>query len=118
LFLKEAADVLAVDPEADHAARAVDLLNRVRRNEAAAPREKPGLDGKRVRNVGSGAVHRALDLADEAPLPIGDDVAGSPAEIDGERAHVLKLRPPCKGFTGHGVKGLLTQAILLPTMSG
>jgi hypothetical protein len=51
-------------------------------------------------------------------LPIGDDIAGSPAEIDGERAHVLKLCPPCKGFTGHGVKGLLTQSILLLTMSG
>ena len=106
-LLEEAADVLAVDPEADHAARAVDLLDRVRRDEAAAPREEPGLDRKRVRNVGSGAVHRALDLPDEAALPVGDDVAGSPAEVDGNRAHVLTLSPACKEIRRRAVKGLL-----------
>jgi hypothetical protein len=35
--LKEVADCFAVDPEADDAARAVDLLDRVRGDEAAAP---------------------------------------------------------------------------------
>ena len=39
-LLEEAADGLAVDPEADHAALSVDLLDRVRRHEAAAAGKK------------------------------------------------------------------------------
>jgi hypothetical protein len=40
-------------------------------------------------------------------LPIGDDVAGSPAEVDRNSAHEQTLCPPCKEFRLHGVKGLL-----------
>src|SRR5439155_5811138 len=66
--LEEAADVLAVDPEADDAARAVDLIDRVGRDEPAAAREEARLDREGVRDVRGCAVHRALDLADEATL--------------------------------------------------
>src|SRR5665647_3572414 len=111
--LEEAADALAVDPEADHAARAVDLVDRVRGNHAAAAREEPGLDRKGVRDVGSGAVHGALDLADEAALPVGDDVAGSPAEIDGESTHVRDAIPALQRNKRAAVKGLLNRLEVL-----
>ena len=91
--LEEAADVLAVDPEADDAARAVDLVDRVGGDEPAAARKEPGLHGQRVRDVGGGAVHRALDLPDEAALAVGDDIARRPAEIDGDCAHVADRIP-------------------------
>src|SRR5438477_637514 len=113
--LKEAANGFAVDPEADDAAGAVDLVDRVGRNHAAAAREKAGLDRERVRDVRSRAVHRTLDLADETALAIGDDVAGGPAEVDCVRAHLLPtLFPVCNEIPRHEVKGLLTP----PTMSG
>src|SRR4051812_32852795 len=64
--LEKGADVLAVDPEADDAACAVDVLDRVGGDEAAAAREEAGLHGKGVRDVRRRTVHRALDLADRA----------------------------------------------------
>src|SRR4051794_11887025 len=85
--LEEAADVLAVDPEADDAARAVDLVDRVGRDEPAAAREEPRLHREGVRHVRRRAVHRALDLADQATLAVGDDVPGGAAEVDGESTH-------------------------------
>src|SRR5919205_2582798 len=64
-FLEEAADGLALDAQADHAARPVDLVDRIGRNEPAAPRQKAGAHRERVGHVGRRAVHRALDLPDE-----------------------------------------------------
>src|SRR6185437_13148005 len=95
--LKEGADRLAVDPEADHAARAVDLLDRVGRYEAAAPREEAGLDGKRIGDVRGGAVHRALDLADDPALAVGDREACGAAEIHCDRAHDADAIPALLG---------------------
>src|ERR671935_318864 len=57
----------AIDELADHAARPVDLLDRVGGDEPAAPRQEAGAHGERIRNVGRRAVHRALHLADQAP---------------------------------------------------
>src|SRR3954462_10434855 len=86
--LEERADVLAGDPEADDAAGAVDLVDRVGRDEPAAAREEPRLDREGVRDVRRRAVHRAFDLPDQATLAVGDDVPGSAAEVDGDGAHV------------------------------
>src|SRR5205085_5100050 len=84
--LEKASNGFAIDAKADHAAGAVDLLDRVRGDQAAAAGEEPGLDRERIGNVGGRAVHRALDLADEATLPVGHDVAGGAAEVDGDCA--------------------------------
>src|SRR5438874_2421544 len=105
--LEEGANRLAVDPEADHAARAVDLLDRVGRDEAAAPREEPGLDRERIGDVGGGAVHRALDLADDASLPVGDREARSPAEIHCDSAHNGDAIPAVKGNSSRRCKGFV-----------
>src|SRR3954469_15442875 len=91
--LEERANVFAVDPEADDAARAVDLVDRVGRDEPAAAREEAGLDREGVRDVRRRAVHRALDLADEATLTVGDDVPGRAAEVDCEGTHVVEGIP-------------------------
>src|ERR671935_849095 len=104
MVLEEAADGLALDAQADHAARAVDLVDCIGRNEPATPREKAGTHRKRVRNVGRRAVHRALDLSDQPAAAIGHDVPGGAAEVDGERTtHVddaiprLKRKSPFAG---------------------
>src|SRR6266536_3926209 len=68
--LEEALQAVASDPEADHAAFAVDVLDRVCRDDAPAAGEKPRAYGERIRNVGGGAVHRTLDAADDATLVI------------------------------------------------
>lgn len=81
--LEEAADRLAVDAETDHAARAIDLLDRVRRDEPAPAREQARLHREGVGDVSSGAVHRARDLSHDPAPAIGDDVAPGAAEVDG-----------------------------------
>ena len=85
--LEEAANRLALDAEADHAARAVDLVDRVRGNEPPAPVEEAGLDGQRVRDVGRGAVHRALDATDHPAAPIGDEEAGRASQVYSDGIH-------------------------------
>src|SRR5689334_11584427 len=86
--LEERANVLAVDAKADNARGAVDLVDRVGRDEAAAAREEAGLHREGIRNVRSRAVHGALDLPDQAALAVGDDVPGRAAEVDGDGTHV------------------------------
>jgi len=108
--LKERANALAVDPRPITPLRAVDLVDRVRRNHAAAAREEPGLHrkgrpGRRERLPYIGALH----LADEPSLPVGDDIAGSSAEVDGEGAHGCDRMPALKENTRAAVKGLLTR---------
>src|SRR5690349_10022438 len=71
--LAEALDRLADEPEADHAAAAVDRVDRVGRDEPAAA-EKTGANRKRVGHVGGGAVHRSLDPPDDAAARIGDQI--------------------------------------------
>jgi hypothetical protein len=108
-------DRVAVDAKLDHAARAVDLVDRVRGDETPTTREKARLDRERIRNVRSGAVHGALDLPDEPSLPVGHDVAGGATEIDGNGAHLCRtLCPHCKVFRRDAVKGLLTAPGILP----
>src|ERR671926_681298 len=85
MLLEEAADGLALDAQADHAARAVDLVDRIGRNEPAAPREEAGPHRERVRNVGRRAVHRALDLPDQPAATVGHDVPGGAAKVESER---------------------------------
>jgi hypothetical protein len=80
--LEEALERVAPDAEAYHAARVVDVLDRVRWNDAAlAPGEEPGANGERVRDVGCRAIHRALDTADDATFAIGDEEPVEPAKV-------------------------------------
>src|SRR5690348_6413419 len=111
LRLQEASNRFAIHAKPDDAARAVDLLDRVGRDHPAAAREEAGLHRECVRDVGGGAVHRALDLADDAALPVGDDVAGRPAEIDSEGAHSADAIPAVKGISSARSKGFVNPGI-------
>src|SRR5207253_844269 len=86
------ADRVALDAQSDHAAAAVDRLDRVGRDEPAAPLQEARLDRQRVRHVRGGAVHRALHPPDHPAAPIGHEIAGGAAELYDERAHELVLR--------------------------
>jgi hypothetical protein len=80
--LEEALQGVAPDAEADYAARVVDVLDRVRWNDAAlAAREEPGSHGERVGDVGGGAVHRALDTTDDATFAISYEEPVEPAKV-------------------------------------
>jgi hypothetical protein len=79
--LQEAADCFALDAEADDAALAVDLGDRVRGDEPAAAGEEAVADRECVRNVGCLAVHRALDSADHAAPRIRYEKASGRAEV-------------------------------------
>jgi hypothetical protein len=80
--LEEALQRVAAHAEADYAARVVDVLDRVRWNDAAlAAREEPGSHGERVWNVRGGAVHRALDTADHATFAISYEEPVEPAKV-------------------------------------
>ena len=78
--LKEAAQGISSDLEADHAAAAVDLVDRVGRDEPPAPCE-PLAHRERVWNLGLAAVHRAFDAADESAVRVRDEIAGSLQEL-------------------------------------
>jgi hypothetical protein len=90
--LEEARNLLAVDPEADHAGLAVDVGDRVRRNELPA-RKEPGAHGQGVGHVGGRAVHRALDPSDELPPAIGDQVPGGAPKVEGDGSHGRETTP-------------------------
>src|SRR5699024_2947125 len=85
--LKEGADRLAVDPEADHLRAVVNLLDRLGRHEPATTGEEPGADRQSVRLLRRGSVHRALHRSDDTALRICDEEAGSGTKVDGECAH-------------------------------
>ncbi len=53
----------------------------------AFAREQAAPDRKCVRDVRGGAVHRALDAADDAPPPVGDEIAGGATEVIGDGTH-------------------------------
>jgi hypothetical protein len=93
--LQERPDRLPGNIETDDAARAVDLLDRLGWDEPASSREEAGANGQRIRNVGSLAVHRALDPADDPSSDVGNQVTDRPAEV-GERGfvHGLDATPP------------------------
>jgi hypothetical protein len=88
--LQERPDRLPANSETNDAARAVDLLDRLGRDEPSSSREEAGANGERIRNVGSLAVHRALDAADHPSSDVGNQVTDRPAEV-GERGFVHGL---------------------------
>src|SRR5436190_8107314 len=59
--LEEGANRLALDAQADHATRAVDVGDRLGRHELAPAEKGACADGQSVGLVGRGTVHRALD---------------------------------------------------------
>ena len=74
----------------------VDLVDRVGRDEASAPGEEARSHRERVRHLGVRAVHRRLDPADHATAPVRDQIAGGPAEVVGDGAHLpVTLFPAC-----------------------
>src|SRR6188472_2415037 len=85
--LKEAADVFFRDPQGDHIAAVVYLGNRVRRDQTAVSREETALDREGVWDVREGAVHRALDSADDPAPVIGDQEARRVHQIQRESGH-------------------------------
>src|SRR5206468_7369533 len=76
-------------------------------DEAAAAREEARLDRERVGHVRRGAVHRALDPSHDPTLPVGDDVAGGSAEIDGDGAHGGDAIPAVQGIWQGRRKGFV-----------
>src|SRR5919202_3900506 len=74
--LEKGVQRLALDAEVDHAIRAVHLLDRRGRDDAASAGEEAGANRERVRDVGRSAVHRPLDATDEAPACISNAVPG------------------------------------------
>jgi hypothetical protein len=93
--LEKAADRLARYSEAHDAARAIDVGDRVSRDEAAVAREETGAHRESVRHIGERPVHRALDLADHATPVVGDEETSRVHEIQRESGHVLNLFPDC-----------------------
>src|SRR5215212_1411475 len=79
--LEEALQRVAADAKADHAARAVDVLDRLSGDEAAPAGEEPRANRERIRDVWSGAVHRTFDAADDATLVIGNEKPVEPTKI-------------------------------------
>src|SRR4051812_38867719 len=71
--LKKALERVTPDAEADHAGCVVDVFDRIGRYNAAATGEESRADSERIRHVGGGAVHRALDPSDDATLVVGDE---------------------------------------------
>jgi hypothetical protein len=86
--LQEAAQAVALDAEADHSGRAVDLVDHLGRDEAAAAGKQSGADGERVGCIWGCAVHRALDPSDDPAAAVCDEEALGAAEVIGDGAHV------------------------------
>ena len=103
---KKAEDGVAVDAEADHAAAAVDLGDRIGRNEAPAAREKARADRDRVRHIRGAAVHGRLHGADDLALRVRDEEADRAEQLWSRDAHGLEAthwrvtenHAPRKGF--------------------
>jgi hypothetical protein len=76
-LLQEAAKRVPLDPEADHAARTVDLLDCLCGDESAPSRKEALADGKRVGDVRLRAVHRALDFPHDAAPRVRYEIARS-----------------------------------------
>src|SRR2546430_401499 len=91
--------VPAGGPRAKPAPAAVDLLDRVGRDDATPPCEPAGADGERVGRFRRRAVHRALDPADEATPRVCDEEAGRPAEVDGQGTHRREPIPRLRGIS-------------------
>src|SRR5712691_9574143 len=91
--LEEAAEAVALDVEADHPRRAVNLVDRLGRDESPAAREQAGADGERVGGVRSGAVHRALHAPDDAAAAVCDEKTLRAAEVVGNYAHIPERIP-------------------------
>src|SRR5438132_2381238 len=85
--LEEAANRVACDPQGDDAGGCVDVGDRVRRDEAAVPREATRPDRQRVRDARKAPVHRTFDAADDPAPAVGDDEAGGGAEVGCDCAH-------------------------------
>src|SRR6266545_2526290 len=91
--LEEAAEAVALDAEADHLRRVVDLVDRLGRHERAGAGEEAGADRERVGLVRSGAVHRALDPSDHAAPAVCHEETFGAAKVVGNRAHVADRIP-------------------------
>src|SRR5712692_1598587 len=111
LRLEEGSDRVALDAEADHLGAAVDLLDRLGRDEAPAAGKEAGTDGERIGRLGRAAVHRALDPADHAPSRIRHEVAGGAAQIDGQRTHADEPIPELREKSPRCRKEFVKQVI-------
>ena len=87
VVLEEAENGVAVDAEADHAGAAVDLGDRIGRDEASVTREKARADRDRVRHIGGAAVHGRLHGADDLALRIGDEKSDRAEQVWSRDAH-------------------------------
>ena len=94
--LEKAPNGVARHSKRDDALADVDVGDRVRRDEATAARETARANRECVGDVRAGAVHRALDSADDPSAIVGDDEAGGRGEISCDRGHGLNLFPVCK----------------------
>src|SRR5215203_200983 len=84
------------------------LLDRIDRDEPTATREEARAHGKRIRDVGCGAVHRALDAPNGAARHVRDEVADRPAKVEdgGRFAHSLEPTPAPSAFFASSVRSL------------
>src|SRR5882724_481196 len=106
--LEEAADRLTGYAEADDLARAIDVGDRVGRDQAAMAREEAGANRQGVGHVGEGSVHRTLDLADDAAAIVRHKEAGRVHETQGECGHGPNLFSVCKEIPLSTVRVVLT----------
>src|SRR6185503_10159561 len=81
-WLEERSDRLSVDAQADYLRAVVDLLDRVRRDEAAASGQEAEANRERVGRVRRGAVHRGLDPSDDPALRVCHEEAGGAPQIE------------------------------------
>ena len=99
--LEKRANRPALDAQPDHAASAVDLLNRLGRNEATAAREKPRANREGIRSVARAPVHGALDPADDPSSCVRDEIADRLAKVREHRdnlAHGENVLVTCQRF--------------------
>src|SRR5262245_327171 len=106
--LQERENRVAVDAETDDAAAAVDLGDRVCRNEPAPARQEARAHGDRVRDVRRGAVHRRLHRAHDPALRVSDERADRAAELRTRSARRPEPTPGLGRTTAACVRVLLT----------
>ena len=85
--LEEALQGVAPDTKADHAGCVVDVLDCVCRHNAASACEETRAYCEGIRHVGRGAIHRALDSADDSTLVIRDEKPVQPAKVGSSDGH-------------------------------